>query len=126
MDESPSRWRVVTDWGVTFEVTHDTELEPPNQKVLFAGEGGKVRTAETARGFHLVTSEAAALDLLDPDDAARLGPLTVRRFSSDADRQRYLEARGWDRAAERWLDLQNLWNSPPSRRADGSASTDPS
>jgi hypothetical protein len=58
-------------------------------------KGGAVYLAEQSGEFLIITDESAMWDLLDEEDLEGMQPCTVRKFTTDADREAYLIKRRW-------------------------------
>lgn len=73
------------------------EKDFPNRQILFQCEGGIVWLAEKDGRFYVITDEGSMAGFLDPEeDEDMLSQLkNIHEFDTEADRERYIEKRGW-------------------------------
>ena len=69
----------------------------PDLRTVFATEGGAVYAANRAGTFYLVVDESILSELLGEDEIGAPDSLVkVHEFPTEADRQAYLDERGWN------------------------------
>jgi len=68
------------------------------KKLLRGFEGGAVYTAEKDGKFLLIQDESTMAGLLDEEDLKGLELVKVREFDTEAERESYIDQRGWRRA----------------------------
>jgi hypothetical protein len=65
------------------------------RRVLRRFEGGTLYAAERNGKFLLITDETSMIHILSEEDCAGLELVKTHSFDTEAERQAYLEYRGW-------------------------------
>ena len=69
----------------------------PDLRTVFATEGGAVYAANRGGKFYLIVDESILSELLGEDEMGTADSLVkLHEFPTEADRQAYLDERGWN------------------------------
>ena len=80
-----------------------TQADFPEARLLVGFEGGSVYTADRLGKFYIIQDESSMADLLSEEDLADLTDALVQvlEFDTVAEREAYIQDRGWAARAER-------------------------